>query len=61
MKNKTYLLIYMKETDGETFIESLTANEIKEKVKSLDYNDYAIIDGEILKSFNSKSFDLKKL
>ena len=58
-ENKTYLLIFTKETDGETFIEKLTSDEIKEKVKSLHYSDYSIIDGEILKNFNSKSFKLK--
>ena len=60
-KNQTYLLVYMKETDGDILIETLTSKQIKEKVKNLDYSDYAIIDGNILKSFNSKSFDLNGL
>jgi len=60
-KNQTYLLVYMKETDGVVLIETLTSKQIKEKVKDLDYSDYAIIDGNILKSFNSKSFDLNRL
>ena len=60
-KNQTYLLVYMKETDGVILIETLTSKQIKEKVKDLDYSDYAIIDGNMLKSFNSKSFDLNRL
>lgn len=60
-KNQTYLLVYMKETDGDILIETLTSKQIKEKVKHLDYSDYAIIDGNVLKSFNSKSFDLNRL
>ena len=60
-KNQTYLLVYMKETDGDILIETLTSKQIKEKVKDLDYSDYAIIDGNVLKSFNSKSFDLNRL
>lgn len=61
LKNQTYLLVYMKETDGDVLIETLTLEQIKEKVKDLDYSDYAIIDGNILKSFNSKSFELNPL
>jgi hypothetical protein len=60
-KNQTYLLVYMKETDGDMVIETLTSKQIKDKVKNLDYSDYAIIDGDVLKSFNSKSFDLNRL
>ena len=51
----------MKETDGDILIETLTSKQIKEKVKNLNYSDYAIIDGNLLKSFNSKSFDLNRL
>jgi hypothetical protein len=60
-KNQTYILVYMKETDGDMMIETLTSKQIKDKVKNLDYSDYAIIDGDVLKSFNSKSFDLNRL
>jgi hypothetical protein len=60
-KNQTYILVYMKETDGEMMIETLTSKQIKDRVKNLDYSDYAIIDGDVLKSFNSKSFDLNRL
>lgn len=60
-KNQTYILVYMKETDGDMIIETLTSKQIKDKVKNLDYSDYAIIDGDVLKSFNSKSFDLNRL
>jgi hypothetical protein len=60
-KNQTYLLVYLKETDGDILIETLTSKQIKEKVKDLDYSDYAIIDGNVLKSFNSKSFDINRL
>jgi hypothetical protein len=60
-KNQTYLLVYMKETDGKILIETLTSKQIKERVENLDYSDYAIIDGSVLKSFNSKSFALNRL
>jgi hypothetical protein len=60
-KNQTYILVYMKETDGDMMIETLTSKQIKDKIKNLDYSDYAIIDGDVLKSFNSKSFDLNRL
>lgn len=60
-KQKSYILVSMKETDGDISIENLSSDKIKKKVKSLDHSDYAIIDGNILKSFNSNSFDLNKL
>jgi hypothetical protein len=60
-KNQTYILVYMKETDAEMMIETLTSKQIKDRVKNLDYSDYAIIDGDVLKIFNSKSFDLNRL
>ena len=53
---KTYLFVYTKEADGEIIIEKLTSDNIKEKIKLLDYSDYAIIDGEIINSIP----DLKK-
>lgn len=58
----TYLLIYMKETDGEIFIERLTANKIKERIQRLKLHkdDYTIIDGIVIKSFG-KEIDYSKL
>ncbi len=57
-----YILIYVRETDGDCFIEKHTIEEIKsiiEKYRLSSY-DYAIIDGDVIKTFDSK-IDLNSL
>lgn len=51
-KPETYIIIYLKETDGEPVIERLTFDEIKKLTKNMHPSDYAVIDGVVLKSFN---------
>ncbi len=47
------IMIYQQGTDGEVSLERLTRTEIIEKVEryELTVNDYAIIEGVVLKSF----------
>ena len=62
-KEKTYIFIYNSYTDGDTVLENIPISKIKARIKKfrLTQYDYAIIDGNILKDFNNKSFDLEKL
>jgi len=49
---KTYLVVYMTETDGKPVMNRMTAEEIKEKFDDGYLEDVAIIEGNILKDFN---------
>ncbi len=63
MQEKCYTFIHLGEfPDDEPHIRYITKTKIKKliKEKHLTYWDYAIIDGPILKSFDSK-FSLKDL
>jgi hypothetical protein len=60
-KAKAYLVIYLIETDGDIFVGTMTGDEIRKLAKKLDRNDFAIIDGTLIKSFDNKTFDLTKL
>ena len=51
---KKYTLIFMAETDGDIRIQSVTADELRNIVSALASDDYAIVDGNILKTFNNK-------
>lgn len=64
-KEKTYLVAYMTECDGDPVVERMTVVKIKERFG--DYpEEVAIIDGEILKGFDVKRWpreilnDMKK-
>lgn len=56
---KTYLVVWTIETDGEIQIDKMTKSDIIELSKS-DIVDFVIIDGELIKSFDSK-FDIGRL
>jgi len=60
---KTYILLYFWTSDDIVIESFVTANEIREIIKkeSLTKWDYAIIDGEMIKSFDNGSFDIKNL
>ena len=60
---KRYVFIYYYGTDQDILIAVLTAEEIREQVKrfQLTEYDYCIVDGEVLKGFNNKTFDLENL
>jgi len=67
MKEKTFLVIYQEETDGETFITRMAPDEIEKKFYknegypfSYPYNSFAIIDGEVIKNFSTR-FDINRL
>jgi hypothetical protein len=59
---KTYLFIHQTRTDGNILIEKKSADEIRAFIKDrgLTRFDYAIADGEVLKSFDNQ-IDLKQL
>jgi hypothetical protein len=58
MKNKHYVVVWQRETDGDILIDYMTADRIREWVKAGHLIDYAIIDGEITKSIGNSTFDL---
>ena len=67
MQEKTFLVIYQEETDGETFIVRMTKEEIVDKFKNERFgintgelDSLAIIDGELIKNFDTK-FDINRL
>jgi hypothetical protein len=51
--NKPYILIY--KIGDRLEIESGTAEEIKKKIEryDLDFNEYAIVEGKVIKSFST--------
>ena len=51
-----YYLVYQKETDGDTFIESFpTVYLLNKKIELIGTNyDYAVFEGKCLKTFNQK-------
>ena len=53
--NKPYVLIY--KIGDRLEIESGTAEEIKKKIERYDlyFNDYAIVEGKIIKSFKANT------
>lgn len=53
--DKEYLLVYMAETDGEIKIEAFSMEKIRSKVKGWSPEDYAIINGTVLKNFDTKN------
>ena len=55
-KETQVIMVYQKETDGEILIKKLPLEKVRKQVKkyNLDTYDYAIIKGEVLKSFLKK-------
>lgn len=51
---KTFLVFYMMETDGEMQIARMTRNDIENFAKGRHDGDFAVIDGQLLKSFDKK-------
>jgi len=51
-----YTLIYQTETDGETVLETLSVEEIQKRIENFKLTrwDYAIVRGEILKTFDQQ-------
>lgn len=49
---KTFLVVELTETDGDIRIRRLTAEEIKEYSKQTQ--EFAVIDGEVLKTVDKK-------
>jgi hypothetical protein len=52
VKEKTFLVVYQMETDGDIYIDRLTWTEILTKFKNFPDDSYAIIDGDVIKNFN---------
>ena len=55
-KTKRYIVVYQRETDGDTYIEYCECNKIKDLLKKyyLHIRDIAIIDGKIIKDFRQE-------
>ena len=60
---KKYVFIYYYGTDQDVLVDILTADEIRNQVErfKLTEYDYCIVDGNVLKDFNNKTFDLENL
>jgi shikimate kinase len=60
-KNKrTYFVIYPIETDDDVIITSKTGSEIRELASKMFQQDFAIIEGRMIKNFGNKT-DLSRL
>lgn len=57
-KEKTYVVVWQRETDGDIIIDYMTADKIRSWSEAGYLIDYAIIDGEITKSIGNSTFDL---
>lgn len=60
-----YVIICLLETDGEIEVRSMYNKEALKTFftlgegRNLDPTDYALIKGEVIKSFDNKTFNLK--
>jgi len=52
-KPKNYIVVYQNETDGDIHIHKLNAMQILKLSKSIDQREITIIDGELIKTFNT--------
>jgi hypothetical protein len=50
------ILVYMTGTDGEPVIFEAEKSKVADRIKklNLDWTDYALIEGTIIKTFNQK-------
>jgi hypothetical protein len=55
-------IIHLTETDGEIVIKRINPDSLEEYIKDklLGPEDYAIIRGHLLKSFENNSFDINR-
>lgn len=51
---KTFLVFYQMETDGEMLTVRMTKADIEAFAKNRDHGDYAVVDGHLLKPFDKK-------
>ena len=59
-KERTFVVVYQRETDGAILIGSKTTSEIIEMLKILPADAFAIFDGRCLKTFDAK-FDVGRI
>ncbi len=59
-KDKTYLIVCLRETDGDPEILNLSGQSVREFAKRWGHESFAIIEGNLIKGFDSK-FDLTRL
>jgi hypothetical protein len=55
-EERTFLVVYLTETDGDVVIEEMTAEQIR-RASSIKLNtvwDFAIIEGRVVKDFGDK-------
>jgi len=60
MKNQTYIVVHLTGTDGEIAIERRDVEWIRKSINMFGFYSLVIIDGDVIKGFDSK-IDLSKL
>lgn len=51
---KTFLVFYMMETDGDMLVVRMTRADIEAFAKNRYHGDFAVVDGQLLKPFDKK-------
>lgn len=51
---KTFLVFYQMETDGDIVTVRMTRGDIEAFAKNRNHADFAVVDGQLLKSFDRK-------
>ena len=51
---KTFLVFYVTETDGKMYIVRMTKADIENFSRNRHPSDFAVVDGQLLKSFDKK-------
>jgi len=59
-KPKSYIVVYLDDTDGDPQVDHMTGRQIREFVKLFGHEAISIIEGNLIKGFGSK-IDLTKL
>lgn len=52
-KEKSYIVLYYRNADEEVIIDRMTVEEMREKLVPTHGNEFAVIDGDLIKSFDS--------
>ncbi len=60
MKDRTYFVVCIRETDGDPEILHLCGQSIRELADKIGQESMAILEGNMIKGFDSK-FDLRRL
>ncbi len=60
-KEKTYLVVHLRDIDSDIVIRRMTAKQIRKLPETMHINDFAVIEGEVLKAFASKNLNRIKV